>query len=646
MDIKLIVQSGERNGQIIPIDVHEYFIGRDPDCHHRIDHNLIDPRHCRIHLFGGRVSITDLRTEHGTVVNDQYIHSVELRDGDRIKVGPTNFLVSIEAQPKDLDRRVQDWCVSTLDTRNAQSAATSMKDSPVDEATAEMARKILGKLSHREGVTEGRKRIRVGESRGITVVKFVDNSIVQDIDINDIDLELTDLVESGVRQIVLNFSNVENLSSQIVGPLLKLNAQCVDHGGLLKICHLKPKVASVFSMTGMDRQMKVVREEKFAIEGDWPIAAAKRIAPVSGVYWDPEDEIPLNEPLAAVVPPTAPAPLHAPAPAAAASPRPSAIVTPERAHAPAPPAPHDASARRGPARVGLLVASGKAAGKVIDIPSSRFFIGSDPCCQLRPKSPLVGRMHAVIERREGQVFVRDLGSEAGTVLNDRTLRGEEAATRDGDQLQIGPLQFTFSIGARPAPDAPKPQPVDDLSSSWLFQGASANPLDDLAASWLVESKANPMATMDPTLQRLARLAEPPPRPAAAPVSSPPKPTPTQAAPGVLHLRYEVIQDVLVMTILTPDLNDETTVAPLRAEVQALFESPLPRRVVLNLESVTYLSSRAVGMILAHYQRLDRAGGKLRLCHVRPKVLPTLEQMRLPTLIDLYPTIDEALLDSW
>ena len=49
-------------------------------------------------------------------------------------------------------------------------------------------------------------------------MKFVDNSIVQDTDVNDIDHELTDLVESGVRRVVLNFGNVENLSSQIVGP--------------------------------------------------------------------------------------------------------------------------------------------------------------------------------------------------------------------------------------------------------------------------------------------------------------------------------------------------------------------------------------------------------------------------------------------
>ncbi len=637
MDIKLIVQTGEHNGQIIPIDVHEYYIGRDPDCHYYIDNSLIDPRHCRIHLFGGRVSLTDLKTVHGTVVNDQYISSLELRDGDRVKVGPITFLVSIEAAPKDLDRRVQDWCVSTLDTRNAQAVGTGMKDAPVDEATAEMARKILGKLSHREGVTEGRKRLRVGESRGITVVKFIDNSIVQDTDVNDVDREMTELVATGVRRIVLNFFNVENLSSQIVGTLMKVNSQCVDHGGQLKVCNLKPKVVSVFTMTGLDKLMKIVRDEKIALEGEWPGIAAQAAPIPAGLFWDPEEEEAFSAPLNSAFIQPAPA-STAPSPPAArdSAVLPRGVPTSSRSSLAAVP---------GPSRVGLLVSSGKAEGKVVDIPGNRFFIGSDPSCQLRPKSPVVGVMHAVIERRDGQVFVRDLGSGAGTILNDRMFRSAESVARDGDRLQIGPLQFTFSIGSNRPPDAPKPEPVDDLSSSWLFQGAIPGPMDDLAANGSARPPALPLTALETTLKSLGRFAEPettedPPRPRA-------RPSAVVLPPEVMHLAYEVIQDVLLLKILTPDLNDETTVAPLRAEVQALFDHPhMPRRVVLNLESVTYLSSRAVGLILAHYQRLERSGGKLRLCHVRPKVMPTLEQMRLPMLIDIYPTVDEALLTSW
>ena len=51
--------------------------------------------------------------------------------------------------------------------------------------------------------------------------------------------------------------------------------------------------------------------------------------------------------------------------------------------------------------------------------------------------------------------------------------------------------------------------------------------------------------------------------------------PSSRRPTLVHLRYEVIQDVLVVRVLTPDLNDETTVAPLRAEIQSLFDTPCP-----------------------------------------------------------------------
>ena len=62
---------------------------------------------------------------------------------------------------------------------------------------AEAARKILGKLTSREGTVGGRARLRVGESGGVTVVKFVDNALVQDTDIQEVEQELTDLIDSG-----------------------------------------------------------------------------------------------------------------------------------------------------------------------------------------------------------------------------------------------------------------------------------------------------------------------------------------------------------------------------------------------------------------------------------------------------------------
>ena len=652
MDIKLIIQTGARMGQQIPIDTHEFLIGRDADCHHQIDHTMVAPRHARIHLFGGRVSITDLKTENGTAVNDKYVGTVELYNGDRIKVGPTNFLIAIDDQPKDLDRRVEFWVANTLEARGKVVIESAALDALEDakEKPAEAARKILGKLTSREGTVGGRARLRIGESRGITVVKFVDNALVQDTDIHEVEQELIDLVDSGRRRIVMNFGNVENMSSQVASILTHVHQLCLDRGGLLRICRLGPKVASVFGMLGLKDVLEIYHDERPALEADWPRGTGAEPA-LRDLAIDPLDEVPAD---------------FMPSPGS------SLLLAAPPAAAPPAPAPAAAARRPAVARVGLVVEGGKADGKLVEIRVGRFFIGSDSICHLRPKSSLVGPMHAVIERREGRVYVRDLGPAVGTIVGDRTLHGQEAEVADGDRLQIGPLAFRFAVAFEPDPAASRAVARPPAAAQFAPPAAAeANTVDDLAASWLMESPfpgADVAAEVQKRLAKFAAVA-PPAAPAPAPATfpladedeededseeipeapEPPRP-PARAAeikpPALVYIDAEILQDVLVIRLLKDDLNDEGTVAPIRAELQILFDMDFPRRVVLNLEQVRYLSSRAVGMLLAYHQRLERAGGKLRLCHISPRVRGILEQMRLTMLVEVHPTLDEAILQAW
>ena len=69
-------------------------------------------------------------------------------------------------------------------------------------------------------------------------------------------------------------------------------------------------------------------------------------------------------------------------------------------------------------------------------------------------------------------------------------------------------------------------------------------------------------------------------------------------------------------------------------------------MVIDLANTRFLSSRAVGVILAHYQGLERKGGVLRVCGVSREIKPVLDQMRLSMLIDVYPTVEEAVRDPW
>jgi hypothetical protein len=53
-----------------------------------------------------------------------------------------------------------------------------------------------------------------------------------------------------------------------------------------------------------------------------------------------------------------------------------------------------------------------------------------------PDDTFVSQMHARVFRRDGELFVEDLGSTNGTLLNDRKVSGP-VPMRPGDVLQVG-----------------------------------------------------------------------------------------------------------------------------------------------------------------------------------------------------------------
>src|SRR5207248_1034305 len=88
--------------------------------------------------------------------------------------------------------------------------------------------------------------------------------------------------------------------------------------------------------------------------------------------------------------------------------------------------------------------------------------------------------------------------------------------------------------------------------------------------------------------------------------------------------------------------DRLTIGPLQFTLTVLAERPLPKRVVVRLGNVGEISPRGAGMLSAHAQRLERAGGGLRLCDVHPETAETLEHLPVSLPIDSFPTVDEAI----
>jgi ABC-type multidrug transport system ATPase subunit len=70
-----------------------------------------------------------------------------------------------------------------------------------------------------------------------------------------------------------------------------------------------------------------------------------------------------------------------------------------------------------------------------------FDIGSKPNCDYCIKDDQVTDMHAVIERSNGQSFIRDRGSQTGTLVNNRPIT--EIQLSKGDWISIGSFMFQF-----------------------------------------------------------------------------------------------------------------------------------------------------------------------------------------------------------
>src|ERR671939_291961 len=112
-----------------------------------------------------------------------------------------------------------------------------------------------------------RRRLEVEHIGDVTVVNFVDRKILDEQNIQIIGEQLFGLVdEEGPRKILLNFSNVEYLSSAALGKLITLNKKLQQAGGRLILCNIDPQILEVFEITKLDKFFNIQKEEQAALQ--------------------------------------------------------------------------------------------------------------------------------------------------------------------------------------------------------------------------------------------------------------------------------------------------------------------------------------------------------------------------------------------
>jgi len=112
-----------------------------------------------------------------------------------------------------------------------------------------------------------RRRLEVEQIGDVTVVNFVDRKILDEQNIQILGDQLFSLVDhDGLRKLLLNFGNVEYLSSAALGKLITLNKKLQGVGGRLVLCNIDPQIYEVFEITRLDKFFNIQKEEQAALQ--------------------------------------------------------------------------------------------------------------------------------------------------------------------------------------------------------------------------------------------------------------------------------------------------------------------------------------------------------------------------------------------
>lgn len=148
MDVILKVLEGAKTGTKIAVKKDEFLVGRSQKCHLCAGSSSVSRRHCAITRQDATVSIQDLGSRNGTLVNGEKIDGkVQLSSGDEIGIGTLKMLVTITHGITNLKRpkvktvaEAVDRTVATGDSSVGEEDITQwLLDAPGPSSTPQAA---------------------------------------------------------------------------------------------------------------------------------------------------------------------------------------------------------------------------------------------------------------------------------------------------------------------------------------------------------------------------------------------------------------------------------------------------------------------------------------------------------------------------
>ena len=107
-------------------------------------------------------------------------------------------------------------------------------------------------------------RLHVSEQGKVKIVLFIENKILDETNIQEIGQGLLYLADQATQPIgnrpkmLLDFANIDHLSSAALGMLIQLNHRIRQLNGELRLCNIKSQLMEVFTITKLDKSLKIL----------------------------------------------------------------------------------------------------------------------------------------------------------------------------------------------------------------------------------------------------------------------------------------------------------------------------------------------------------------------------------------------------
>ncbi|MFZ2146535.1 MAG: STAS domain-containing protein [Sedimentisphaerales bacterium] len=117
-------------------------------------------------------------------------------------------------------------------------------------------------------MAEIKPRISVEYAEKATIVGFTDEKILEERDIKALQDSIMSVIESasGGINLILDFGNVQFLSSTVLGLLIRLSKRIYEHDGQLRLCNINPKIYEIFKITRLTKTFDIYKDVESAVE--------------------------------------------------------------------------------------------------------------------------------------------------------------------------------------------------------------------------------------------------------------------------------------------------------------------------------------------------------------------------------------------